>query len=279
MTGVAGVIGWPIDHSLSPAIHNAAFRALGIDAVYTAFAVPPEDLAAALVGVRALRLLGLNVTVPHKRAAMLLCDEVSDVAVATGAVNTIVPRDGKLWGTNTDVEGFAGSLAGARPRRAVVLGAGGAAAAVVVALRKLAAGGAAGLSVSVVARDADAARPLLDLGAGEVLPWTEPALAGVLAGADLLVDATSAGLDETRERALPAPVPLDALAGDAWVCSLIYHRRPALLADAAARGLRTLDGADMLVRQAAASFTLFTGEPAPLDAMRAALRAAQPTAR
>lgn len=272
-TRVAGVIGWPIGHSRSPALHNAAFKATGIDAVYAAFAVRPGDLAAALAGARALGFLGVNVTVPHKRAALALCDEVSEVAAVTGAVNTVVVRDRRLWGTNTDVEGFDVSLGSRIVRRAVVLGAGGAAAAVVVALNRRASrgDGGGGTAISVVARDVDAARSLLNMGAFEALPWTAPALACTLAGADLLVDATSAGLDETKERALPAPIPLEALATGALVCSLVYHRRPALLTAAAGRGLETLDGGAMLVHQAAAAFTLFTGVAAPLAAMRAAL--------
>jgi shikimate dehydrogenase len=116
------------------------------------------------------------------------------------------------------------------------------------------------------------------MGAFEALPWAAAALARTLPPADLLVDATSAGLDEAAERRIPASIPLDLLPAGALVYSLIYHRRPGLLVDAAARGLATLDGAEMLIHQAAASFSLFTGVDAPIQAMRDSVsRPTEPT--
>ncbi len=270
---LAGVLGWPITHSRSPAIHNAAYRALGLDAIYLPLAVTPERLPEAIAGLRALGFVGANVTVPHKQAAMALCDDLDPAAIAVGAVNTvIVAADGRLIGYNTDVEGFEHSLAdlAARPTRAVVLGAGGAARAVVRALR--------GMNVhsAVVARYPARAKDLLALGAAEIAPWRKDALAAVLAGADLLVDATSLGLSDRSEATAPDEIPLDTLADHALVCTLVYHRDTALLAAARARGLRTRDGAEMLVRQAARAFELMTGHPAPLEVMRAALRPAAP---
>lgn len=262
-TRVAAVLGHPVEHSRSPALHNAAYRALGLDAVYVALDVEPAALPAALAGVRALGLMGVNVTVPHKAAASALCDEVDDVARRVGAVNTVIVRDGRLWGTNTDVYGFRRSLEEV-PRRAVVLGAGGAARAVVVALVE------AGAAAGVVARDVDKAHDLVELGAGEVIPWTPRGLAGALEGADLVVDTTPVGISAASEAALPAPVPLEALPASATVATLVYHRETALLAAARARGLRTMDGAAMLIHQAARAFTLMTGREAPLDVMRAA---------
>lgn len=274
-TRVAGVIGWPVEHSRSPALHNAAYAAAGLDAIYVPLPVPPGRVGEALAGLRALGFMGANVTVPHKQAAFEACDALDEAARATGAVNTVVIwSDGALSGHNTDVGGFQDALDEATPEaaatagaRAIVLGSGGAARAVVLALRER------GYATSVIARDVKRGLPLLSLGATEVLAWTPRALAAALDGALLLCDATSAALDADGERTLPSPIPLDRLAADALVISLVYHRRPALLEEAAARGRRTLDGGPMLVHQAARAFTLMTGVAAPLDAMRAALAA------
>jgi shikimate dehydrogenase len=127
-----------------------------------------------------------------------------------------------------------------------------------------------GFECAVVARSRDRAEPLLGVGAAEIHPWTTDAMRALFPDMRLVVDATSAGLDPATERALPAPVPLDALAREAMVCSLVYHRLPALLAEARALGVRTLDGSGMLIHQAARAFTLMTGIAAPLEAMRAA---------
>jgi shikimate dehydrogenase len=269
-TRVAAVLGHPVRHARSPALHNAAYRALGLDAVYVALEVAPADLPRALAGVAALGLLGVNLTVPHKEAALALCDELDEVARASGAVNTVVVRDGRLHGTNTDVIGFERSLEetlGGVPARAVVLGTGGAARAVVVALARR------GAEVRVIGRDPARARDLLSIGAHETAPWTSPALAAALDEADLLVDATSMGLSAEAEAAVPVPVPLERLPAGATVATLVYHRRTALLAAAAARGLRTFDGGGMLVHQAARALTLMTGREAPLEVLRATLSA------
>jgi shikimate dehydrogenase len=270
-TRLAGVIGHPVSHSRSPALHNAAYRALGLDAIYLAFAVAPGQVRAALAGARALGMLGLNVTVPHKRAALEACDEVDDEARMVGAVNTVVVRGDRLVGSNTDVLGFRASLlaglAGRKAKHALVLGAGGAARAVVVALAGM------GISSSVVSRDVERGSDLLGLGAFEAMPWESASLRRAVAESDLIIDATSAGLSAEAERAVPAPVPIDAIAAGSLVVSLVYNREPALLAGARARGLATLDGAGMLVHQAARAFELMTGREAPLDAMWAAMSA------
>src|SRR5689334_9998263 len=136
-TRVAGVVGWPVSHSLSPAMHNAAFGALGLDWTYVPFAVPPERLAAAVAGLTALGFAGANITIPHKQAVMSLVDEMSPAARAIGAVNTLI-MNGKVYGDNTDWTGFLRALrdVGCEPAgsRAVVLGAGGAARSIVYAL-------------------------------------------------------------------------------------------------------------------------------------------------
>ena len=262
---IAAVLGHPVAHSKSPALHNAAYRALGIDATYLALDVAPGDLERALGGVAALGFMGVNVTVPHKEAALRACDEVDEVARLCHAVNTVVVgQDGRLAGYNTDVEGFRRSVEetlGRVPAQAVVLGAGGAARAVTLALVQ------AGATVRVLARNLERARHLHDLGASEVLPWRPENLDAV----ELVVDATSIGLGPASEAAAP-PLPLDPLPDGALVASLVYHREPALLQTARARGLRTLDGSGMLIHQAALAFRLMTGREAPLEVMRAAFK-------
>ena len=267
-TRLAGVIGQPVEHSRSPALHNAAYRALQMDAVYLAFAVAPENVAAALEGARTLGFMGLNVTVPHKVAVLACCSEIDDSARIVGAANTIVFRDGEVAGANTDIAGFGQSLDESLERpaaRAVVLGAGGAARAVVAALA------ARDIRTTVIGRDLERARALLALGAFEAGPWTEPSLQHALGGADLLVDATSIGLRQDEEARLPSRVPFELLEKSGLVMSLVYHREPALLAEARRAGLRGVDGSGMLVYQAARAFTLMTGRSPPLDAMREAM--------
>lgn len=261
-TRVAAVIGWPVDHSRSPALHNAAFAALGIDAVLVALPVSPAQLPAALRGMAALGFLGASVTVPHKQACLALCDRLDDAAEAAGAVNCLLFAGDALVGHNTDAGGFVDALQSelgreARGSRALLLGSGGAARAVAHGLH---AAGAA--EVVVVARSAPtwcAARS-----------WSE--LDELAAACDILVDCTSAVLSGGD---YPAPLPLDRLPGGAAVVSLMYGRRLPLLEAARARGLPAMDGAAMLVHQGARAFTLWTGRPAPLEAMRAAMDAAR----
>ena len=239
------VIGFPVAHSKSPAMMAAAFRATGIAGEMIAHAIAPEDLATEIAVLRT-RLAGASVTIPHKLAVVALCDHVTDDARAIGAVNCLQFTSGKIVGHNTDSGGFVDGLrrAGFDPagKRTVILGAGGAARAI--------AHGIPGAIVVTRAR------------------WGE--LATLFADADLVVDATPVGLDD-RE---PHGLPLDALPHTAVVASLIYHRRPAILRDAEARGLATHDGAAMLVHQGARAFTIWTGRPAPVDAMEQALHAA-----
>lgn len=253
MTQVAAVLGWPVAHSRSPAMHDAAFAALGIDAKMVAVAVSPERLAAEFARLRAQALLGASITVPHKLAVIAMCDALDPAARAIGAVNCLVP-DGERWvGHNTDAPGFRDALvaAGFAPRgtRAVVLGEGGAARAVAYALVD------AGGEVDVVARNPTA----------RSRPWTE--LAALLPRADLVVDCTPTGLDAAHDAAFADTVPLERLPPQAWVATLVYHRRPRLLELAAAHGHPTLDGRGMLIHQAARAFALWTAREAPLDVM------------
>lgn len=273
---LVALLGDPVAHSRSPALHNAAFRALGLRLVYVACRVAPSDLAAAVAGLRALGAAGANVTVPHKEAAARLCDRLTAEAAATGAVNTLVPLPGGGWeGDNTDVAGFLAPLAPHAERlagaEAVVLGAGGSARAVAYALLT-----AVRPSRLVVAArsPARAERLATDLaphdpgGLLAVLPLTEAAPA--VRRAALVVNATPLGMAPHPD-GTPWPD-----AGDLGPGHLVYdlvYAPPVtrLLRDAAARGATTIDGRAMLLAQAAAAFALWTGRPMPLDVARAAL--------
>lgn len=260
-TRLAAVLGWPVSHSRSPALHNAAFEATRLDAAMLALAVAPAGFADAVRGLAAVDCLGASVTVPHKEAALALCDHADDDARAIGAVNCLAFAGGRIVGHNTDAGGFLDSLREAdlltRPREAIILGGGGAARAVAAALGKL------DLGVTVVARHPDRVAWC------KARPWS--ALSDLLAECTLLVDGTSAGLDPAADRALAASVACDRLQTEAAVVSLVYHRRTALADAAEAHGLRTLDGRGMLLHQAARAFTLWTARAAPLPAMRLAL--------
>jgi shikimate dehydrogenase len=264
-TGLYGVIGWPIAHSKSPDLHNSAFHAVKLDLAYMAFAVPPERLEEAIAGAGALGVRGLNVTIPHKEAALALC-EPDAIARAVGAVNTIAFADGRARGTNTDVHGFAklAEEAGADARgRAVILGAGGAARAVAAALLPTASG------VTVVSRGG---RPLEIGGAATAAarwPADDAAARALFAACDLLIDATPRGLDPAADA-----LDLSSLPPHAVVLDLVVRRDTALTRAAHARGLGAQAGAAMLLHQGAAAFEYWLGVPAPLDVMRAALDAA-----
>lgn len=266
-TRVAAVIGDPVRHSLSPAIHNAAFAAAGLDWVFVALEVAAGRGAAAVTAMEVLGLDGLSVTMPHKTDVAGAVDELSDAAAVLGSVNCVVRQDRRTVGHSTDGAGF---LHGLRADLdldpagldCVVVGAGGAARAVVAALA-----GAGAASVGVVNRSESAAHRAAAL-AGAVGSVVDGA---AVDGAALVVNATPLGMGPDD----PLPVDPDRLGGGQVVVDLIYHPAATdLLMAAAARGARTANGVGMLVGQAAEAFTLWTGEPAPLDAMRDAVRAA-----
>ncbi|HEY5154981.1 MAG TPA: shikimate dehydrogenase [Acidimicrobiales bacterium] len=272
-TRLAALIGDPARHSRSPAIHNAAFAARGLDWVFLAFEVAAGDAGAALAGMRGLGIDGLSVTMPHKTDVAHLVDELSDQARVLDAVNCVV-RDGRrLIGHNTDGIGFLASLAEEAPAfspvgaRCVVLGAGGAARAVIASVAD-----AGAAEVVVVNRTPAGSQAAVGL-AGSAGRVGHPAdLATDLAGADLVVQATSVGMDASSNPLSPEAIV--AIGSGAVVADLIYLPRiTPLLAAAAARGLTTVGGLGMLVHQAAAAFTLWTGQEAPLTAMAAAAEA------
>ncbi len=284
-TQIVGVWGWPVRHSASPPMHNAAFDALGLDWAYVPFAVAPERVGEAVAGIRALGLRGVNVTVPLKEIVPAYLDALTPRAQRLGAVNTIINNDGHLTGDSTDGRGFLAALgeASAIPeggKRAVVLGAGGSARAVVDALREI------GVAVTIANRTIDRAQEVADrlqsAGEGEpitVVPLNETALRDVLADENvvLLVNTTSVGM-HPRETEMPT-VPPDALRSSLFVSDLIYNPpQTRLLAAAQSRGCQTQNGLSMLVWQGAFAFSAWTGvtDP-PIEIMRGAVLAALDT--
>jgi shikimate dehydrogenase len=274
MTKRVVLIGHPVAHSLSGAMQQAAFDTLGIDATYELWDRAPIALTEAIAELRTDDFLGANVTIPHKERVVPQVDRLTEEAHATGAVNTLTKEGRKLVGHNTDVPGFKvalDQLVGRQkmPRNAIVLGAGGGARAVVYGLIR------EGFQrVIVFNRHLHRAEAMvkhfgrsashMDLRA---MPWHESIIESELSKTKLLVNATSIGLtaDET-------PVPAEILTAELLVLDLIYAKTR-LLRDAAAAGAATADGETMLLHQGAAAFTLWTGQPAPLGVMRAALTA------
>ena len=276
MTKRVVLIGHPVAHSLSGAMQQAAFDTLGIDATYELWDRAPIALTEAIAELRTDDFLGANVTIPHKERVVPQVDRLTEDAHATGAVNTLTKEGRKLVGHNTDVPGFKialDELVGRQkmPRHAVVLGAGGGARAVVYGLIR------EGFQrVIVFNRHLHRAESMvkhfgrtashMDLRA---MPWHESIIESELAKTKVLVNATSIGLNADE-----SPVPAEILTSELLVLDLIYARTR-LLKDAAAAGAGTADGETMLLHQGAAAFTLWTGQPAPLEVMAAALKQAR----
>ena len=263
-TALCGIVLHPAGHTRSPAMHNAAFRALGIDAVYLSFDVPPEALAAAVAGMRALGIRQLAVSLPHKEAVLAHLDEIDETARRIGAVNTVTLRDGHLVGSNTDWLGAVRALeheTKLADARAVVLGAGGTARAVVFGLLER------GSRVTVLNRTPERASDL----AGELGAQAAGGLDELSSTPhDVLVNTTSVGL-----RGDASPVDTAAISPEAVVMDAVYDpEQTRLLRDAAARGARTVTGKWMLVHQAAEQIALWTGRRAPLEVMAEAFDAA-----
>jgi shikimate dehydrogenase len=260
---VAGVIGHPVRHSLSPAIHNAAYRALGLDWLFCAFDVPAGRAPEAVAGVRALGLEGLSVTMPHKADVIPALDRLTPVATALGAVNTIARSGEELLGDNTDGGGFLDTLRideGFDPggSRCLVLGAGGAARAVVLALA-----GAGAREVVVVNRTPEHAVAA----AGLAPDVARTGQAGEAGSADLVVNATPLGM--AGDESLPLDPAL--LRPGQLVIDLVYHPAVTPLVEAArARGAAAANGLGMLIHQAAHAIRLWTGEDPPTEVMSAA---------
>lgn len=276
MTRRIALLGHPVAHSISPRFQQAALDALGIDARYEAWDVPPADLPIALERLRSADLLGANVTVPHKEAVFRLVDRLDPLAERVGAVNTIVRRDGQLHATNTDVAGILAALADVplRGTSVLLLGAGGAARAVVVAMHQ---GGVARLTIAN--RTLDRARALAALAPGvevRVCPLdpTDGALREAMAGAGLVIQSTSVGMLHGPDEA-GSPVPAAWFRPGQVAFDLVYNpERTPFLHAAEAAGARPLGGLAMLVHQGAEAFRLWTGTEPPLEVMFEAARAA-----
>jgi shikimate dehydrogenase len=277
MTKRVVLIGHPVAHSLSGAMHQAAFDALGIAARYELWDRPPIQLVPSIEEIRSSQFLGANLTIPHKERAAPLMDRLTEEAEATGAVNTVTREGKRLVGHNTDVAGFKfalDQLVGRQkmPRYAVVLGAGGGARAVVHSLIT------EGFQrVVIFNRHLHRAEGLVrHFGRSashmelRAMPWHESIIEAELAKTKLLVNASSIGLADEEA----SPVPAEAIPGDLLVLDLIYSRTR-LLRDAEAAGCQIADGEQMLLHQGAAAFALWTGKEAPLDVMQAALTEAR----
>jgi shikimate dehydrogenase len=270
-TRVAGIIGWPVDHSLSPAIHNAAFAAAALDWVYVPLPVPPEELARAVAGLGALGLGGVNVTMPHKTETADLLDDLSEDARSLRAVNTIVIREGRLEGHNTDAPGFDRFLrrdAGVDPagRAALIYGSGGAARACALALAQ------ANLDrLTVVARDEARTDGIRAIAAALRLALDVVAPSDVAGRRfDLVVNATPVGRGSDADH-----VALPDLGEGVVVVDLLYDPPvTSLQSRAKEAGATVFGGLGLLLQQAALSFELWTGTPAPLDVMSAAAHGA-----
>ena len=264
-TRLVGLLRYPLSHSLSPRMQNAAFAARGLDWAYVPLPVEPARLEAAVAGLVALGFAGANVTIPHKTAVVSFCDELDGVAERAGSVNTLVIREGRVLGSSTDGAAVVEQVE-AEGARVLMLGAGGAAQAVATALVE-----AGCASLRVAARDSERAHALASrlltlfperhVGAEEAWPPEG-------GGATLVVNATP-----VRDELLLVPKPGQT------VVDLAYNadeRPTALVAAALERGCQTVDGLAVLVAQGAASFERWTGIPAPLEVMWAAVRSLRP---
>ncbi len=271
-TKVCGVIGDPIEHTMSPVMHNAVFQQLGMDYLYVAFRVRKEELSEAIHGIRALGIRGINVTIPHKVDVIPLLDELDPLAERIGAVNTIVNDDGVLKGYNTDATGFQQALLeeGVEPKGkdVVILGAGGASRSVSFILAQ------EGANLVILNRrlELDWAKELArqisqffdkEVGALEL---SEENLTAVLREADIVVNATSVGMSPSINE---TPVPSKLLKPGLVVFDIVYNPiKTRLLREAEAAGAKTIGGLNMLAWQGALAFEQFTGQKAPVDLMR-----------
>jgi len=260
---VFGLVGTPVEHSLSPPMHEAGYEAVGLDARYVTFEPAPTDGARAVRAAGTLGVSGLNVTIPFKEDVLEAVDP-APLAARIGAVNTVDFATDPPTGYNTDATGLVRALGHhgvALEGTAVVVGAGGAGRAAAFALAD------EGLAVQVANRTVATAEALAAEIEGATAHGLE-ALPDLLPGADLLVNATSVGMEEDR-----SPVPAAALHGDLAVLDAVYTPlETRLLREAADAGARTVDGAWMLLFQGVEAFERWTGEAAPVDAMNAALR-------
>jgi shikimate dehydrogenase len=271
-TRVCGIIGDPVEHSISPVMHNAAFRKNRLDFTYLPFRVKREELRHAVEGLRALNIRGMNVTLPHKIAVIPLLDEMDALASKIGAVNTIVNEEGILKGYNTDAEGFLQALKAGKinieNKNILIMGAGGASRAIAFILADR------GARLTVINRHPEPARQLADWIMElfrqdvEVMELNTINIRTGFEKADILVNTTSVGMTPNVEDTL---VPENMLKKGLTVIDIIYNPvKTRLLKAAESRGARIMSGLEMLVWQGAAAFELWSGEKAPIEQMRQA---------
>ena len=269
MTHRLGVIGYPLSHSISPPVHQAALDHLGIDARFEVWETLPSDLPAHIDRMRGPEIMGASVTIPHKETVAALMDELSPGAAAIGAVNCIVNDSGRMVGHNTDCDGFITALGrcsgfSAKGRSILLIGAGGAAKAIGHALL-----GEGAVSLTIANRTRARAEALAaDLAGSAVAVSLDPSdLAGPAAGADLIVNSTSVGMS-SGERAGDCPIEPDLITAGSLVNDIVYNPPETPLMRAAhERGARVLGGLPMLIFQGAAAFELWTGQDAPVEVM------------
>lgn len=270
-TKLLGVIGYPVEHSLSPLMHNAAIAHLNLDYVYLPLAIAPSDLSVAIEGFRAIGLAGFNITIPHKQAIIPLLSEISPVAQAVGAVNTVWRKSGGWYGTNTDVAGFIAPLQDdSRDWSqciAVILGNGGAARAVVAGCMQLGLG-----EIHLVGRSAQKLAEFQSSWDSPLQIHTWEKLPELLPSASLLVNTTPIGMYPHVDESPVSPEAIAKLPPGAIAYDLIYTPNPTLfLQQAQAVGARAIDGLEMLIQQGAAALQMWLDRPVPVDIMRQSL--------
>lgn len=275
-TKLIGILGHPVAHTISPQMHNAAFKAMGLDICYIPLEVHPDALKDAIAGIKAMGFLGANITIPHKVEAAKLMDRLEGIAAITGAVNTIVNESGSLIGHNTDGVGFIRSLEETvdidfQAAEPMIIGAGGAARSIAVALAEKHV-----KRVTILNRTRERSETLTVLLAKafpdlpvEILTF-EDDLKGPILSSNLVINATSLGLKSNLK--MP-PVPVDRLTKDHVVCDIVYTQtqETKFLTAARGKGATTLGGLGMLLHQGAAAIQLWTGVEPPIDVMRGAI--------
>ena len=271
-TRICAIIGDPVEHSLSPIMHNAAFEELGLNLVYITFEVNSRNLKRAILGVRSLGILGLNITMPHKNAAIKYLDELDAVAKAINAVNTVVNQQGTLIGYNTDGAGVIRALKENHvyplDKKLVLLGAGGAAKAIAYQVSQEV------KELVILNRTLDKAKKLTEMLKNSGIKIKNQILSSnvlkkELSTADILINATSVGMSPNINR---SPVPSEYLHSDLDVMDIIYNPiKTKLLEDAKNVGAKIVTGIDMLIYQGAVAFEIWTSCPAPIDVMKNAI--------
>jgi len=274
-TKLTGIFGYPVEHSLSPVLHNRVYRHMNLNWCYLPFQVAESDLKDAFKGIKALGVVGINITMPHKEAAIQYMDELEGFAENMGSINTVQIIEGRLIGYNTDAYGFLSSLkkdAGFDPKgkRVIIVGAGGAAKAVSHALAnegvsKIDIFNRTELRAIKLAESLRAKYKAIDIKANGVIGVNAP----VVAGADLIINATSVGMDK-KDKCLP--ISTDGIHRGQLVFDLIYSpRKTAFMQEAETRGARTINGLGMLLYQGAAAFKIWIKLDPPIDFMKEVL--------